>query len=440
MCPIVAKFGGTSLAGSAQVQKVLAIVRANKERTYIVPSAPGKLHRKDHKVTDLLILCHELHEQGMSFDEAFGGIAGKYHEIVEGLGIRIDVNALLEEVRRKIEEGASLDLVVSRGEWLMAQVLACALDFEFADAKDLIFFDQDGHFDEGRTYQALRVYRAEHPYAVIPGFYGSMPDGSVKTFPRGGSDITGAVVARGFDIGTYENWTDVPGLSMVDPRILPRTKPIRVISYEELEELGDGGAQVLHQGAIFPARDAGITINIRDTNDPEDPGTLVVADSSEAERPYTITGIAGKRFTVITVGKRGINPEVGFVWRILGIMKDFDVSVQHFPGSNNTISIAIERQYLSHDKLGWIMQAIRRECEPNELSVDEDIGIITVVGRNMINTPGVAATLFAGLASQDINVRLISQGTSELTIMVGVEAMVMESSIEAIYHAFINGS
>lgn len=440
MGSIVTKFGGTSLAGPEEVKKVLDIIRADKSRTYVVPSAPGKRHDKDRKVTDLLILCHDLHVQGMSFEEAFKVIADRYREIVEGLALDMDIEVLLEEVRLQIEQDATRDFVISRGEWLMGKILAKALEFDLIDAKDVIFFDEDGRFDEDRTYTALAEHHVDHPQAVIPGFYGSMPGGGIKTFPRGGSDITGAIVARGFDIGMYENWTDVPGLSMVDPRILPEAKQIRVISYEELEELSDGGAQVLHNGAIFPARDAGITINVRDTKDPDDPGTLVVADSSKEPRPHTITGIAGKRFVVITVGKRGINPEVGFVWKILGIMKDFNVSVQHFPGSNNTISIAVERQYLPNEKLERIVQAIRRECEPNELSVDEDIGIITVVGQNMINTPGVAARLFAGLASQGINVRLINQGTSELTIMVGVEFTAMESAVRTIYHAFINGS
>ena len=238
----------------------------------------------------------------------------------------------------------------------------------------------------------------------------------------------------------YENWTDVPGLSIVDPRILPNTKPIRVISYEELEELSDGGANVFRNSAIFPAREAGVPINIRDTNNPEDPGTFVIADSSAEEREYKITGIAGKDFTVITVGKRAMNPEVGFVWKILGIMRDFGVSVQHFPGSNNTISLAIEKTILSKDKLEKILNAIERECEPRSLVVDKNIGIITVVGQNMINTPGIAATLFAGLANENINVKLTSQGTSELTIMIGVASNDMQKAISAIYAAFVNGA
>jgi aspartate kinase len=435
----VCKFGGTSLAGPDQIAKVIDIIRADPKRRYVVPSAPGKRHPKDRKITDLLILCHDLRAQEISFEEAFDAIAVRYREIVEGLNLDMDIDTLLEQVRESIVSGGSKDLIVSRGEWLIGQILAVALDFEFVDAKDLVFFDIHGNFNEEDTHAALGDFWRDHPNAVIPGFYGSMPGGEIVTFPRGGSDITGAIIARGFNTDMYENWTDVPGLSMVDPRIIPDAKAIRVISYEELEELGDGGAQVLHQGAIFPARDAGITINIRDTNNPSDPGTLVVSDSSDAERPHKITGIAAKHFTVITVGKRGINPEVGFVWRILGIMKDFRVSVQHFPGSNNTISLAIERSSLSDDKREKILAAIERESSPGFLTVDDDIGVITVVGRNMINTPGMAATLFASLGDTGINIRLISQGTSELTIVVGIDGNHTEGAIHAIYHAFLNG-
>lgn len=436
----VVKIGGSSLADAKKIQKAVRIIRKDSDRRYIIPSAPGRRFAEDSKITDLLIICYELKKQNLSFDEPWGIITERFEEIVTELQLELDISTFLVEIRCKIEDGTTLDYVASRGEFLNGKILAEALGFDFVDAKDIIFFDANGRFYEENTREALIKLSEKYEHVVIPGYYGSLPNGEIKTFSRGGSDITGAIVARDTCATLYENWTDVPGLSMVDPAIIPDAKPIRVISYEELEELADGGAQVLHQSAIFPARDTGIPINIRDINQPNDPGTLVVADASLERRPHQITGIAGRHFIVITVGKRGMNPEVGFVWKILGIMKDYGVAVQHFPGGNNTISLAIEKAHISSNKLEKVLNAIQRECKPQFLTVDEDVAIITIVGQNMINTQGIAATLFAGLASGNINVQLVAQGMSELTIIVGVKSDELEKAICAIYSAFINGT
>ena len=433
----VCKFGGSSLANAAQIRKVIRIIKRDPKRRFIVVSAPGKAKPSDRKITDLLLLCHALHEQNLSISDAFGAIESTYRTIVADLRIAFDIDTPLEHIRTALTVGASVDFVASRGEWLLAQIMARALLYDFVDAAGTIFFDHEGRYDEASTLHALTEMRDAHTHAVIPGFYGTVPNGDIKTFSRGGSDITGAIVAHGINADLYENWTDVPGLSMADPRIIPNAHALRVLSYNELAELADGGAQVLHQGTIFPARDAGITINVRDTNHPDDPGTLIVADASTAERPYRITGIASKHFTVITVGKRGINPEVGFLWTILGILKDYNVSVQHFPGGNNSISLAIEHERLPHDTCTKIVSAIKRECAPDFVLVNTDTGILTVVGQNMINRPGIAATLFTALGHAGINVRLMSQGSSELTIVIGVASHETERAIHAIYNAFI---
>lgn len=437
----VAKFGGTSLADAGQILKVRDIVLADPRRRYVVPSAPGKRNKADQKITDLLYLCHEHAKQGLPLDGVFDLVAERYREIVRDLGLKLDLQPHLDEVAAGIRANAKAgpDFAASRGEYLNGLILAELLGYTFVDAAELIYFDARGRLDEARTYQTIGERLAGVERAVVPGFYGQSADGKIKTFSRGGSDITGAVVARGVMARLYENWTDVSGLLMADPRIIDNPRTIDVVTYQELRELAYMGATVLHDEAIFPVRKAGIPVNIRNTNRPADAGTMIVADTSPVApgHQHTITGIAGKKdFTVIALEKALMNAEVGFGRRVLSVLERLGVSFEHLPSSIDTMSIVVEDAKLN-GKLEDVLKGIESECQPDSMEVEPNMALIATVGRGMAHTPGMSGKLFTALGDAGVNVRMIDQGSSELNIIVGVAAHDFEKAMRAIYDAFV---
>ena len=434
----VCKFGGSSLADADQTAKVRQIVEADDDRRYIVPSAPGKRTPEDRKITDLLYLCHEAAAQQVAFDEAWELVASRYREIVAGLGLDLDLTPTLEEIRSAIAEGASADYAASRGEYLNGIIIAEALGYAFVDAAEVIFFADHGRLDENRTYDAIAQRLGRDECAVIPGFYGSTPDGEVKTFSRGGSDITGAIVARAIKAGVYENWTDVSGLLMADPRIVDKPRVIETITYRELRELSYSGATVLHDEAVFPVRAAGIPVNIRNTNAPDDPGTTIIKGNDTSKViSGAITGIAGRKdFTVIHVEKAMMNAELGFGRRLLNVLEANDVSFEHMPSGIDTMSVIVADSAVE-GRLETLIQQIEADCQPDSIDVDPELAVIATVGRGMMHTPGMAAKLFGALAAAKVNIRMIDQGSSELNIIVGVDVADFEKAVRSIYAAFV---
>lgn len=444
--PKVAKFGGSSLASAKQIAKAHAIVAADPDRRFVVPSAPGKRDASDRKITDLLYLCHESAEQGIAFDEAFTIIAERYRDIASGLDVKLDMDALLDEVKTGIAENAQAgrgpDFAASRGEYLNGRILAERLGFPFVDAAEVIFFNAAGRLDESRSYAALGERLHQLGRAVVPGFYGSMPDpasggGHVKTFSRGGSDVTGAIVARAVNASVYENWTDVSGLLMTDPRIVENPETIATLTYRELRELSYMGATVLHPEAVFPVRQAGIPVNIRNTNDPDHPGTTIVGSDTQAPSKYPITGIAGRKdFTIIHLEKAMMNEAVGYGEQVLGVLRRHGVSFEHMPSGIDTLSIVVADHQLE-GKLGPLLEELQRDLEPDSIDTDPDLALIATVGRGMKTKPGRAATLFSALAAAGVNIRMIDQGSSELNIIVGVNVNAFDTAVKAIYSAFV---
>lgn len=432
----VAKFGGTSLANSNQFRKAGAIVEADKDRRYVIVSAPGKGHSDENKVTDLLYLCHAHINYSVPFDQVFDIISNRYLEIVNGLKIDLDIRVYLDEIKESISKGVSVDYLVSRGEYLNALIMAKFLNYDFIDAKEVICFDKSGSLDMARTEEVLSKRLSKHNRAVIPGFYGSTLDGKIKTFSRGGSDITGAIVARVVQAKVYENWTDVSGFLMTDPRIVENPRPIEKITYRELRELSYMGASVLHEEAILPVRNVDIPINIRNTNEPDNPGTMINS-VDDRKNDNIITGIAGKRdFTVIAVHKNHMNSEVGFIRKILLILEIHNITIEHVPSGIDTVSIVISNSQLD-SKLALIVEEIEKQCNPDSLNVYRNMALIATVGNNMAHTPGIAAKLFTALGNEGINIRMIDQGSSEINIITGIEDKDFEKAIKAIYNAFV---
>lgn len=433
---IVAKFGGSSLADSEQFRKVKNIVLENEKRRYVVPSAPGKRFSKDYKITDLLYLCHAHAQNSISFDDVFKHIEERYTGLARELEIRIDIKKYLDEIKKKIEDGASADYTASRGEYLNGLILADYLGYEFVDAAEIIRFKNYGRIDFEATQKAVDEKMSAVERAVIPGFYGAMPDGTIKTFSRGGSDVTGAIVARCLGAELYENWTDVSGFLMADPNIVENAKPIEVVTYKELRELSYMGAKVLHEESIFPIRDVCIPINIKNTNRPQDKGTLIVDDDKPISYSGTITGIAGKKgFTVIAVQKMLMNSEQGFCRKLLSILESNGVSFENMPSGIDSVSLVIEDTQLG-DKLDNILEEIKRQCNPDSLEVYPNMALVATVGRGMDRTKGISSKLFRGLAEGDVNIRMINQGASEINITVGVENEDFEKALRGIYKAF----
>ena len=434
----VAKFGGTSLADAEQFRKVRAIIEADRSRRYIVPSAPGKRHPQDHKITDLLYQCHDLAQQGHPFEDIFSLIAGRYLGIIRDLGLNLDLTPALEEIRNRIAAGASADYTASRGEYLNGLILAAYLGFEFVDPTSLIFFDTQGNLAIEKTQSTINNALTRKTNVVIPGFYGARPDGQVQTFSRGGSDITGALIARGVQADLYENWTDVSGFMMADPKIVDNPKPIRKITYRELRELAYMGASVLHADSIFPVKKAGIPVHIKNTNAPSDPGTIIVNEAEPVCCTGGITGVAGRKgFTVIAIEKTFLHDELGFGRRLLSIIESNGISFEHMPSGIDTISLVIADSQLD-GKLEKVLKEIKEQLKPDSVEVYSNMALIATVGRGMARTPGIAAKLFTALGREGINVRMIDQGSSEINIIVGIENEDMEEAVRAIYKAFVD--
>lgn len=434
MNTIVTKFGGSSLADSIHFKKVKNILESNPERKYVIPSAPGKRSSKDFKITDLLYLCHAHVKSGISLDDVFKLISERYKSIVDDLNLNLDLTSYLNIIKTDIENGASVDYTASRGEYLNGIILANYLNIDFIDAKDVIKFNKYGTLNIEETYVALKDKLSNHERAVIPGFYGSNEHRDIVTFSRGGSDVTGALVAASINAKLYENWTDVSGFLMADPRIVNNPKKIKTITYGELRELSYMGASVLHEEAVFPVRTSGIPINIRNTNEPENEGTLIV--SNEVKHENTITGIAGKQnFTVLSIEKSMMNSELGFCRKILTILEQNGVSFENMPSGIDTVSVVISDSNLKN-KTEIIVEEIKRACNPDSVVVYPNMALIATVGTGMAYTKGVASKIFTALAESDINIRMIDQGSSEINVLVGIENDDFEKGINAIYKAF----
>ncbi len=436
----VCKFGGSSVADADQLRKVRAIVEARADRRFVVPSAPGKRFSADEKVTDLLYRAEAVtrrpDSKGASFDQIFDQIAERYRKIVSDLGLAFDLDPALAEVHDTIRRGASADYAASRGEYLCGLIVAKLLDRPFIDPADMIRFDDAGRFLSEETQALVADRLIREGQGVVPGFYGARADGSIKTFSRGGSDMTGSIVARGVAADLYENWTDVPGLLMTDPRIVESPATIASITYRELRELSYMGATVLHEEAIFPVRVAGIPVQILDTNDPGAPGTRITSADHDAVPAGRVTGIAGRKdFTIIALEKTLMNAEIGYGRRLLGVLERNGLSWEHLPSGIDTLSIVLKSDAVE-GKLDTLLAEIRAECAPDSIEVNAGIALVATVGRGMSHQPGTAAQLFGALAQAGINIRMIDQGSSELNIIVGVENADFERTVRAIYSAF----
>ncbi len=432
----VVKFGGSSLASAEQFMKVKDIIKADPDRRFVVPSAPGKRNSADTKVTDMLYRCYALAEEGQDFDDALAAIKARYQDIIDGLSLTVSLDDEFAKVRDNFKNHAGKDYAASRGEYLNGILLASYLGYEFLDAAQYIFFREDGTFDDVATQKKLSKKLATLSHAVIPGFYGSYADGRVKTFSRGGSDITGSIVARAAQANLYENWTDVSGFLVTDPRIVRDPKVIETITYRELRELSYMGAGVLHEDAIFPVRTAGIPINIKNTNAPEDAGTFIVENTSR-KPAYTITGIAGKKgFTAINIEKDMMNSEIGFGRKALQAFEDNGISFEHMPSGIDTLSVFVHQTEFE-EKEQTVLAEIHKLCNPDSIEIATDLALIAVVGRGMKSNHGTAARIFRALDNAGVNIRMIDQGSSELNIIIGVAGADFESAINAIYHAFV---
>ena len=432
----VCKFGGTSMADGNIMRRAADIVRADPQRRYVVVSAPGKRFGGDVKITDLLYRCHDLASSGEDFGEIFSRVRARFEGIEKEIGKDVGMRGELDRIEKEIRAGAGRDYCASRGEYLAARVMSALLGWSFVDAKDVVFFSAEGTLDDESYIKAAAALR-RYPNAVIPGFYGSGADGKIKTFSRGGSDISGSVVARAVRASLYENWTDVSGFFACDPRIVSSPECIREVSYQELRELSYMGANVLHSESIFPVRSAGIPIRICNTFRPEDEGTLIVSSARRSRSGGAVTGIAGKKdFTVIFLEKSMMNGEIGFAEKVLGILSRYGVSFEHLPTGIDTLSIVIDDKYLAGGVLEKIVSDIRAEVRPDSVRTHEGIALVATVGHGMANAVGTAARLFRSLSDAGINVIMIDQGSSELNIIVGVDNADCADCIRAVYREF----
>ena len=432
----VVKFGGSSLANARQFKKVGDIIRGDKSRRYVIPSAPGKRDSKDEKVTDMLYACYEAASSGASYKKLLEKIKSRYTDIIDGLELNLNLDHEFDRIEENFVKGIGRDYAASRGEYLNGIIMANYLGYEFIDAAEVIFFDENGAFEAELTNKELSE-RLEHvERAVIPGFYGSRHDGSIKTFSRGGSDVTGSIVARAIHADLYENWTDVSGFLVTDPRIVENPEVIEIITYKELRELSYMGASVLHEDAIFPVRREGIPINIRNTNRPEDKGTLIVESTCRKPR-YTITGMAGKKgFCAINLEKAMMNAEVGFGRKVLEVFERYGISFEHMPSGIDTMTIMVHQDEFEEYEQS-VIAGIHRAVEPDSVELESDLALVAVVGRGMKATRGTAGRIFSALAHARINVKMIDQGSSELNIIIGVKNTDFEAAIKAIYDIFV---
>ena len=432
----VVKFGGSSLANAEQFEKVGDIIRSEESRRFVVPSAPGKRFDGDTKVTDLLYSCYDAAANGGDFEKVLEEIKSRYYEIIKGLGLALSMEEDFQLIKENFKAQIGRDYAASRGEYLNGKVMAAYLGYEFVDAAEVIRFDKNGNLDSEKTDKLLNKRLSKCENAVVPGFYGAKDDGTVTTFSRGGSDVTGSLVAKAIKADMYENWTDVSGFLVTDPRIVKDPAVIETITYRELRELSYMGATVLHEDAIFPVRKAGIPINIRNTNKPEDKGTMIVA--STCHKPvYTITGIAGKKgFVAVNIEKDMMNSEIGFGRKVLEEFEKQGISFEHMPSGIDTMSIIVHQdEFEEHEQK--VLAGIQRAVHPDVLEVEGDLALVAVVGRAMKSNRGTAARIFAALAHANVNVKMIDQGSSEWNVIVGVRNEDFEKAIKAIYDIFV---
>lgn len=432
----VAKFGGSSLADAGQFRKVKQILLSDPTRRFVVPSAPGKRTQEDQKITDMLYRCYRMAQRKEPYAELFQTtIADRFLSIVKDLALDFDIQSLLDDAMDEISR-QSPDYAASRGEYFSGLILAKYLGWDFIDPAEYIKFDRQGNFAAEWTNQLLSDYLDGHENAVIPGFYGSYPSGEIKTFSRGGSDISGAIVARAAHATLYENWTDVSGFLMADPRIVKDARRIERLTYRELRELSYMGATVLHEDSIFPVRRANIPTNIRNTNEPSHPGTMIVMSNEECGADGVITGIAGhKNFTLLSIEKAMMNSEIGFGRRVLQAIEDFGVSFEHLPTGIDTMCVILPDSDLINRK-EQIIDRIEESCHPDSIELSSGLALIATVGRGMVQQPGTAARLFGALANANVNIRMMDQGSSELNIIVGVDISDFETAVRAIYDEF----
>lgn len=433
----VVKFGGSSLADAEQFKKVAAIIKSDEARRFVVASAPGKRYDEDIKVTDMLYSCYKLVKENKDIDEAFKLIEDRYNGIIKDLGLDFWLQPEFDRIKNAIVHHAGRDYIASRGEYLNSMILAKYLGYDFIDAEDGIFFTENGELDTEKTNEELTKILKEHTHAVVPGFYGVMPNGTIKTFSRGGSDITGSIVARAISADIYENWTDVSGMLMADPRCVKNPKVINTITYRELRELSYMGATVMHEDAIFPVREKGIPINIRNTNRPEDAGTMIVSTVESNKVDTVITGIAGKKgFSVIAIEKDMMNSEIGFGRKVLEVLENHKICFEHLPSGIDTMSVVVNDNDFLPVK-DTVIADIQKKTKPDNITIYNGIALVAVVGRGMAGSKGTASRLFKAIANSDINIRMIDQGSSELNIIVGVAEEDYVATLEAIYNEFV---
>lgn len=432
----VVKFGGSSLASAQQFEKVASIIKADDARKLVIPSAPGKRFGSDTKVTDMLYATYDLAQAGKPYEKELMDIKDRYQEIIDGLKLDLSLDKEFEEINQQFSQKAGENYAASRGEYLNGIIMANYLGYEFIDAAEVIFFDNNGVFLPEKTNEVLGKRLEEVEYAVVPGFYGSRLDGVVKTFSRGGSDVTGSIVAKAAKADVYENWTDVSGFLVADPRIIDNPEGIETITYKELRELSYMGATVLHEEAIFPVRKEGIPINIKNTNAPEDNGTWIVESTCQKPK-YVITGIAGKRgFCAINIEKAMMNAEVGFGRKVLQVFEDYGISFEHMPSGIDTTTVFVDQDSFK-DKEQQVLAGIHKVAHADSIDLESDLALVAVVGRGMKATRGTAGRIFSALAHADVNVKMIDQGSSELNIIIGVKNEDFEAAIKAVYAIFV---
>lgn len=433
----VVKFGGSSLADAEHFKQVASIIKADPARRYVVASAPGKRSGDDEKVTDMLYNCYNMIRNREDITDYYQKIVDRYESIIKGLDMDFDISGELEYIKNAMMARSGRDFAASRGEYLNSLILAKYLEFDFVDAENVIFFKENSTFDEEKTNSAMKEELAKHEHAVIPGFYGSMPNGTIKTFSRGGSDITGSIVARATNADLYENWTDVSGFLMADPRVVENPCPISVITYRELRELSYNGATVLHEDSIFPVQKEGIAINIKNTNHPEDAGTMIVPSASGFDSKHIVTGIAGKKgFSVINIEKNHMGSEFGFAARVFKCLDQYEIHTEHLASGIDSMSHVVNTADLNF-KIDEFIPELHRMTDADNITVDTGLALVAVVGRGMKESKGTAARVFAAISNADVNVRMIDQGASELNIVIAVYEKDYEKTIKAIYEEFV---
>ena len=436
----VAKFGGSSLAGAEQFKKVKAIVEADPARMCVVVSAAGKRYKKDNKITDLLYLTHAHINYGVSYEDIFSMIEERYYGIRDELGLKCDLESEFQKLRGELNQDISVDYLVSRGEYLTAKLMSEYLGYAFLDAADCVVFSYDGQIDYEKTYANIAARAEMAPRFVMPGFYGALPNGRIKVMTRGGSDITGAIVANALDADIYENWTDVSGILMADPKVVDNPKPIKYITYQELRELSYMGATVLHEESILPVKEKNIPLNIRNTNRPQDAGTMILEtiDEKLVQNKRLITGIAGRRsFTVLTIYKKHISTDTSIIRETLEMLETCKVEVEHITLGVDSFNVVMPTAQIQ-DRIYDIISDIKRKLKPDRIKMDDNIALIASVGRRMVSVPGSSAKLFGALGAQNINIRMIAQGSEEISIIVGVHNKDFERTIRTLYDGFMN--